>query len=80
MGALWNPTADKLVCIFITAAFTGVIRMTVINLSSFHYFVVIALFHGVHIKKFHAIVTGNCFKCFTEYRSGKIALNTVKDF
>ena len=80
MRTFWNPTPNELVCIFITAAFTGVVWVAVVYFGAFHNFIEITFFHGVHVEKFHSIVTGDGFKGFPKDRSGQFPFKAVKDF
>ena len=59
MGAFWNPSADEFVCVLITATFTGVVRVTVVDFCTFHNLVVVAFLHCFHIKELYAIVAGD---------------------
>ena len=49
MRTFWNPPTYKLVGIFITATFTGVIRVAVIYFCPFHHFVIDTFFYCLHV-------------------------------
>ena len=58
--------------------YAGIIWVAIVYLGTFHYFVAVGLFHGIHLQKLHTVVTGNGFERFTEYRSGQAAFQSVE--